>query len=307
MARKDLMKGLMEAPETKSATPKPPARVDPAKPRYTSGAIGAVSRSIADLKSRSIVDLDPRMIDNAGLKDRLDKDDPDHAALVKSIEEYGQQVPVLVRFSPNYEGRYEVVYGRRRVRALKDLGLPIRAMVRDLDDKALILAQGQENSARKDLTFIEKVNFARQMRDAKYDRKIIGDALAMDKTLISRLFAVADQVPVELIEAIGSAPSVGRDRWLALADKIKGRDLAEFAVGDTSDARFNAVMAATKVKPPRAKAPETLKTTDGTELAQVARKGEQTQITITQDTGFGDWLAQNLTEIHRDWQKKRGG
>ncbi|WP_299883101.1 plasmid partitioning protein RepB [uncultured Sulfitobacter sp.] len=307
MARKDLMKGLMEAPETKSATPKPPARVDPAKPRYTSGAIGAVSRSIADLKSRSIVDLDPRMIDNAGLKDRLDKDDPDHAALVKSIEEYGQQVPVLVRFSPNYEGRYEVVYGRRRVRALKDLGLPIRAMVRDLDDKALILAQGQENSARKDLTFIEKVNFARQMRDAKYDRKIIGDALAMDKTLISRLFAVADQVPVELIEAIGSAPSVGRDRWLALADKIKGRDLAEFAVGDSSDARFNAVMAATKVKPPKAKPPAQIKTTDGTDLAQVARKGDHTQITVTDDTGFADWLAENLTEIHRDWQKKRGG
>lgn len=307
MARKDLMKGLMEEPDTSAKTSKPPARVDTAKPRYTSGAIGAVSRSIADLKSRSIVDLDPRMIDNAGLKDRLDKDDPDHAALVKSIEEYGQQVPVLVRPNPNYQGRYEVVYGRRRVRALKDLGLPIRAMVRDLNDKALILAQGQENSARKDLTFIEKVNFARQMRDARYDRKIIGDALAMDKTLISRLFAVADQVPVELIEAIGSAPSVGRDRWLALADKIKGRDLAEFAVGDSSDARFNAVLAATKLKPPRAKAPETIKTPDGTELAQVARKGDQTQITVTQDTGFADWLVEHLTEIHRDWQKERGG
>lgn len=304
MARKDLMKGLMEEPTETPDTP--PARVDPAKPRYTSGAIGAVSRSIADLKSRSIVDIDPRMIDNAGLKDRLDKDDPDHAALVKSIEDYGQQVPVLVRPNPNYQGRYEVVYGRRRVRALKDLGLPIRAMVRDLNDKALILAQGQENSARKDLTFIEKVNFARQMRDARYDRKIIGDALAMDKTLISRLFAVADQVPVELIEAIGSAPSVGRDRWLALADKIKGRDLAEFAVGDSSDARFNAVVAAIKVKPPRAKPPALIKGADGTELAQVARKGDQTQITIAQDTAFADWLAQNLTEIHRDWQKKRG-
>lgn len=306
MARKDLMKGLMEEPDAKAETPKPPARVDPAKPRYSSGAIGAVSRSIADLKSRSLVELDPRMIDNAGLKDRLDKDDPDHVALVKSIEEYGQQVPVLVRVSPNYPGRYEVVYGRRRVAALKELGQPVRAMVRDLNDKALILAQGQENSARKDLTFIEKANFARQMRDARYDRKVIGDALAMDKTLISRLLAVADQVPVELIEAIGSAPSVGRDRWLALAEKIDARDLTEFAVGNTSDARFNAVLAATKVKPPKPTPPEKITTSDGIELAKVTRKGDQTQITVDANEGFADWLAEHLTEIHRDWKKKRG-
>ncbi|MEP4198296.1 MAG: plasmid partitioning protein RepB [Aliishimia sp.] len=308
MARKDLLKGLMDTPEATPETPPAPSRVDPSKPRYTSGAIGAVSRSIADLKSRSIVDLDPRMIDNAGLQDRLDQNDADHAALVASIDEYGQQVPILVRYNPNYEGRYQVIYGRRRVAALKELGQPVRAMIRDLDDKAVILAQGQENAVRKDLTFIEKANFARQLRDAHYDRKIICDALAMDKTLISRLLSIADAVPVDLIEAIGAAPAIGRDRWLMLADLVQGQDVKRFAVGDSSDARFEAVMSQLRTPKPQAPKPEGIKTAAGAELARVTRKRAVTAINLNIKTaqGFDDWLVENLAQIHHDWEQGRG-
>ncbi len=305
MARKDLMKGLMEEP---TPSPTTEARVDAAKPRYSKGAIGAVSRSIEDLKKRSILDVDARMIDAAGLTDRLDAEDPELAMLVSSIETYGQQVPVLLRVNPNDPERYEVVYGRRRVAALKSLGLPVKALIRDLDDKALILAQGQENTARKDLTFIEKANFARQMRDAGYDRKVIGDALAMDKTLISRLLSVADRVPLSLIEAIGSAPNIGRDRWIALADKLDDRDAAEFAVGDTSDARFNAVIAALT---PARKAPQpAIKTTTklSTTEVDVTRTAAKTTLSIATKTaqGFDDWLVENLADIHQRWINERG-
>ncbi|MEM9969280.1 MAG: plasmid partitioning protein RepB [Pseudomonadota bacterium] len=303
MARKDLMKGLM-GEETPSD---PPARVDAARPRYKKGAIGAVSRSIEDLKRRSIIEVDARMIDNGGLQDRLD-DDADLSGLIASIQEYGQQVPVLLRPNPNDPERYQVVYGRRRVAALKALNEPIKALIRDLDDQALVLAQGQENAARKDLTFIEKANFARQMRDAGYDRKIICDALAMDKTLISRLLSVADRIPVRLIEAIGSAPSIGRDRWLTLADKIGNRDLVGEAKGDSSDARFEAVMQA--LRPPKrpAPSPDKIKAADGRPLADVARKAGKTIVTLPAKTshGFDDWLIENLAEIHRNWQSERG-
>lgn len=299
------MKGLMAEPDKGDEAP---ARVDAAKPRYTKGAIGAVSRSIEDLKRRSVIEVDARMIDPAGLKDRLDPDDPDLAALTESIRSYGQQVPVLLRPNPNDPERYQVVYGRRRVAALRALGQPIKALIRDLDDQALVLAQGQENSARKDLTFIEKANFARQMRDAGYDRKIICDALAMDKTLISRLLSVADRVPVRLIEAIGSAPNIGRDRWLALADKVKDRDLVDQAKGDSSDARFEAVM--TALRPPKAKVktPKLVKGADGHVVAEVMRKAGKTTLTLPARTadGFDDWLVENLSEIHRDWAKARG-
>lgn len=302
MARKDLMKNLMG-----DSPPSPNARVDPAKPRYAKGAIGAVSRSIEDLKRRAVLDVDPRMIDEAGLKDRID-DDTELVALGGSIETYGQQVPVLLRVSPNDPERYEIVYGRRRVAAMRALGMQVKALIRDLNDRDLILAQGQENSARKDLTFIEKANFARQMRDAQYDRKTIGDALSMDKTLISRLLQVADAVPVAVIEAIGSAPSVGRDRWLELAGKLQGRDVSGTAIGETSDVRFAAVMAALSPvsTPARPIAPLQVRSGE-TVLAEVKSTDTVTVVTLPKKTnaGFDTWLVENLNRIHRDWEIQR--
>jgi ParB family chromosome partitioning protein len=305
MARKDVMKGLMG---DTVASPNPPSRVDAAKPRYTKGAIGAVSRSIDDLKRRAVIEIDPKMIDGAGLKDRLDVDDPDLSVLIASIKTYGQQVPVLVRVNPNDAERYQVVYGRRRVAALRALGRPVKALIRDLDDQELVLAQGQENSARKDLTFIEKANFARQMLDAGYERKVIGDALAMDKTLISRLLSVTDKLPVRLIEAIGSAPSVGRDRWLSLAEKYDGKDLTALAIGATSDGRFEAVMRSFKPARAAPPQPELITSEQGGVVAEVLRKSGKTVLTLSNRTsaGFDEWLVENMSGIHRDWAKQRG-
>ena len=311
MARKNLLKGLMDEARTDGPEPEIEARVDAAKPRYSRGAIGAVSQSIAELKSRSVVDIEPRMIDDAGLPDRLDHEDEDHARLVESIATYGQQVPVLVRPNPNDPERYQVVYGRRRVAALKELGQPVKALVRVLDDREVILAQGQENTARKDLSYIEKANFARQMRDAGYDRKAIEDALHVDKTVVSRMLAVADAVPLRLIEAIGAAPSVGRDRWLALAGRLEGRDLSGHAVGENSDARFQAVFEAAKPAPapaPAKPAPRAIRGADGAEIAQISRSGKSATIRVTPEAGegFADWLADNLDRIHRDWANRSG-
>ncbi len=300
------MKGLMGGSEPPSD---PPARVDTARPRYSTGAIGAVSRSIESLKRRSVVEVDARMIDGAGLRDRLDAADPELDLLKESIRVYGQQVPVLLRPNPNDPERYQVVYGRRRVAALKALGQPIKALVRLLDDKALVLAQGQENTARKDLTFIEKANFARQMREAGYDRKTMCDALAIDKTVISRMLSIADRVPLPLIEAIGSAPGVGRERWLTLADAIGDRDLTGEAKGKTSDARFDAVMSALRTPRPKPAKPDTVKAADGKPLAQAARRGGKLILTLNENdsAGFDQWLVNHLPEIHRDWKKKKRG
>lgn len=320
MARKDLLKGLMDPPapqaDDAASPPAPAARVDAKKPRYSKGAIGAVSQSIAELKSRSVTEIDPRMIDDTGLRDRLGEDDPgDHEALVASIRDYGQQVPVLLRPNPNYPERYQVVYGRRRVAALKQLGQPVKAMIRLLDDAQVVMAQGQENAARKDLTFIEKANFARQMLDAGYERKIICDALHVDKTVISRMLSIADGVGAELIEAIGAAPNVGRDRWLKLADVLKTAlpaQLIASAKGQTSDQRFEAVLAdaLVRVSKPRKPKPDPsiVATEDGAKLAEVRGQGGRTVLTMDKKTadGFDDWLVTALPRIHRDWLKSRG-
>ena len=309
MARKNLLKGLMDAPPAPPAD-EAPARVDVAKPRYGSGAIGAVSQSISDLKSRAVQEIDPRMIDQGGLQDRLEEN-AGLAELIESIREYGQQVPVLLRPNPNNGERYQVVYGRRRVAALRALSQPVKALIRVLDDRAVILAQGQENTARRDLSFIEKVNFARQMQDMGYERKVICDALHVDKTLISRMLSVSDRIPEPLIQAIGAAPSVGRDRWLKLAEllrKDQEQRAVEAAQGATSDDRFEAVLTAlTPRKSPAPRDAAPLKGADGTVLGQIRRSGTKAVFTLNTKTakGFEDWLAENISELHHRWKTGR--
>lgn len=305
MARKDLLKGLMDGPPEGGAEPPSPA------PRLTRGAIGAVSRSIADLKERAMIDVPADLIDDAGLPDRLDADEAGITALAESIRQHGQQVPVLLRHSPNYEGRYEVVYGRRRVAALRRLGLPVRAMLRDLDDRALIVAQGQENAARKDLSFIEKAMFARAMERKGFSRAVIGEALHVDKTVVSRLLSVAEAVPEALIRAIGAAPSAGRDRWLALAARLQGRDVADLiaaAQGADSDARFRAVFDA--AGRPAAKTPSAaeLRGDGGAMLGRVRRGRDKVAIELSgEGADFADWLIERMDELHRRWRDRQAG
>lgn len=310
MARKDLLKGVMDTPPAPSDPA--PTRVDVAKPRYGSGAIGAVSQSISDLKARAVQEIAPDMIDGGGLRDRFEET-AGLAELTDSIREYGQQVPVLLRPNPNDPERFQVVYGRRRVAALRRLNQPVKALIRVLDDRSLILAQGQENTARRDLSFVEKANFARQMQDLGYERKVICDALHVDKTLISRMLSVSDRIPEPVIRAIGAAPSVGRDRWLKLAERMRP-DLADqaiaAAVGDTSDARFDAVLRAfgptrTATATPEAKP---LTGAGGLTLGQVRRSGDKMAITLETGAtqGFEDWLVANMSELHHRWKTGRG-
>lgn len=320
MARKNLLEGLM-------AEGAEPAQTTPGTKRPYKGAIGAVSQSIEALKARALLDIDPFLIDAGGLQDRLETDDTEDAALLASIRDYGQQVPVLVRPHPDTPDRYQIVYGRRRVLAMRDLGKPVKALLRDLDDSALVMAQGQENNARRGLSFIEKANFAAQMRDAGYERTAICDALAIDKTVVSRMLQIVDRVGTELIIYIGAAPAVGRDRWGALASKIEGGDvdaatmidmIAVKADADSdSNDRFEIAIRTGDAPPPIepddtetyvARKPRSSRRTimspnSGTPIARAMMGHDKVVLTLSRDSGggFEDWLVENLSDIHRGW------
>lgn len=320
MARKNILAGLMGplpgAAATEAPVSPPPSAVDPERPRYAKGAVGVISRSVAELQARALIDIDPRLVDVAGMPDRLESNTAEDASLRDSIAEYGQQVPVLVRPHPTHEGRYQIVYGRRRVLALLELGRPVKALVRQLDDRDLVVAQGQENSARRDLSFIEKANFARHMEAAGYDRKIIGDTLMMDKTLVSRLLMVAERVPADIIHAIGAAPSIGRDKWLDLVDLLDAQlvETGEVLAGirkaakETSDERFE--VAFRLARGPRVELEhldkQVIRSANGMPLAQVQRKGGRLTIRLDKkvDPGFDDWLLQQLPDLHRRFTEK---
>lgn len=231
MARKNLLAGLTQPKLTAVNSETPPR---PAPLPFTSrGAVGAVTRSIDDLANKAnaarelearltsgqvIVDLDPTTVDASFVADRMAQDDEEYQALRESIAQSGQDSPILVRPHPLASGRFQVAFGHRRLRAAKDLGRPVRAVVRVLSDRDLVLAQGQENSARANLSFIERARFARRLEENGYDRETIMLALSADKTTVSRLITVVQRIPTEVIDAIGPAPGTGRDRWVELAN-----------------------------------------------------------------------------------------
>jgi ParB family transcriptional regulator, chromosome partitioning protein len=178
-------------------------------------------------RGETIIDIDPALIDPSFVRDRLDNHGDSFAEFKRLIEERGQEVPILVRPHPDRPGRYQVAYGHRRLRALRELGRHVRAVVRALDDAQLVVAQGLENSARQDLTYIEKAVFARRLEDRGFERPIIIDALSTDKGELSKLIAVARAIPESIVNRIGPAPKAGRRRWLALAEQLKTASVAK--------------------------------------------------------------------------------
>jgi ParB family transcriptional regulator, chromosome partitioning protein len=207
------------------------------------------------VSGETILDLDPDQVDPSPVKDRIDDDEEEFALFLESIREKGQHQPVLVRPRADDPGRYVIVFGRRRVRAAKELGRPVRAIIKSMDDTAHVIAQGQENTRRKDYSFIEKALFAQQLMRLGHPKDVAKAALSVDDTLLSRMLSVTEAIPPGIVAEIGAARTVGRDRWEDLkklfafphaadvaAESVRSQ---EFAAAD-SVGRFNIVLSALK-------------------------------------------------------------
>lgn len=113
----------------------------------------------AEIGDIEIAPIDPypdRLVEDAGSEG--------FAALKTSLEARGQEVPIFVRPHPIEPKWYQAVFGRRLIRALSAHGKShIRAAIRSLSDEDLLVAQGIENSARQDLSWIEKALLAKKL------------------------------------------------------------------------------------------------------------------------------------------------
>jgi ParB family chromosome partitioning protein len=243
-----------------------------------------------------VVAVHPDKIDSSFVADRLkldDRDDEDFAALVDSIRESGQQVPVLLRPHPHESGRYQTAYGHRRVKAAARLGIEVKAIIRPLSDSELVLAQGKENAERRNLSFIERGVFAKNLTSHGFDRKVIGDALAVQKSELSRLLAVVESIPEEIIQVIGPAPKAGRDRWMKLGEMLKPAAARQDARDEIAYQRFQATDSdgrfqllfdrLSKQRKPEQAEGEALKDGHGRVFARLRRDGKTRRIEFTPD------------------------
>lgn len=321
MARKDLLKSVIGQPTD------PP--VDGGRSSYAMrGASKSMKVSIDSLAENSkrllegetIVEIEPGLIDASFVNDRLSGDDEAFEELKDSIASSGQDTPVLLRPHPEAANRYMVVFGHRRVRVARALGRPVRAVVKEMDDVAHVLAQGQENTAREDLSFIEKALFAKNLHDLGQAKSVIQQALTIDGTLLSRMLSVAGTVPAHVIEAIGPAKQIGRDRWEefkklmavknnhTVADSILATEGFDQLDSDTKFELLHSRVTEAGKAPKRraakaAPAKRTWTAEDGRIKGVIGRSGRAYTISLTSkdSAAFGAFLSENLDKLYADY------
>ena len=302
---------------------KPAMQIAPAERiQSRAPALSGMAKSLQDASQSAIQELNTDLIDDSEFTDRLaTDDDEDIRELADSINRQGQLIPILVTPSG---GRYRIIYGRRRLAALKLLGKPAKALIRPLDEDQAILAQGQENSFRKDLSWIEKALFAHSLLASGKDEGLVCDALNIDQkarktgeklTGLVRMRQVTSCLPTALINAIGPAPSVGRDRWYSAAKTyerlgfpagnqsagtVEGNGFPagnqtimetlsrSKAAGSTSDERFAEFEGLLKVPNP------VEKTELQTKFGSIKVTKRHVVITVPNaDNGLHNWIAEN--------------
>lgn len=259
----------------------------------------------------AVVDLDPASIDAAPVADRLDDGAEAFDVLKESIAANGQEVPILVRPHPARPGRFQVAYGHRRLRAAADLGRMVRAVVRPLTDEQLVLAQGLENSARRDLTWIEQATFAMRLEERGHKQDVVARALTLDRTTVNKMIQTARAIPADIVRAIGRAPKVGRPRWEALAAAIATTDsetlravatAPEFSALDAAGRLSRLMDAAKETAAAPGPAPaRAITMPDGARIARLS-KGATADTLKIDDGGFADWLADRLVDLYLDFE-----
>jgi ParB family chromosome partitioning protein len=269
----------------------------------------------------NVVELDPELIEPSFVSDRISQpQDEAFEDLVKSIASHGQQVPILVRPHSQTPGRYQIAYGNRRLRAAIALHLKVRAVVREMSDTEVVIAQGKENSERRDLTFIERALFALHLEEAGFDRNIIVAALSVDKTEVARLLSVARAIPSEVIYAVGPAPKAGRPRWMELAELVaekSSRPLIDKVLGDPAfrsadtDARFSKLFAALASRKIARRSGEAAAWQDpkGRPVVRIQRVKEKTVFSFNEKLApdFGSFVLGKLDELYRAFSSARPG
>jgi ParB family chromosome partitioning protein len=318
MARKNLLSGLAASDDVIAESP---AAAYPMR-----GASRSMIRSVSELAKQAdaylegerVLDLDPSVIDISFVSDRMEDDQEQYRELLDAIRQNGQNSPILLRPHPGIDGRYMIVFGHRRVRVAKELGRKVRAVVKAIDDKAHVIAQGQENTARANLSFIEKATFAKRLEDIGYGREVICSALASNEAAVSKMISVASRIPSGVVQAVGSAPAVGRERWVELSLLVNRKpDTVNDIVSDPafkqldSNGRFERLFAALKVTgapvrkatmQPQARA---WAPADRSISVTVKKTAQKATVTLGHKDGprFADFITGRLDDLYEAFRK----
>lgn len=154
------------------------------------------------------------------------------AELEASLRASGLLQPISVRRRGD---AYELIAGERRVRAATNLGwTEIQAIVRDFDDRTMLVLALVENLQRTNLNALEEARGYRRLIDEfQLTQQQVAEAVGKDRTTVTnllRILALSDEI-LELVEQGALSPGHAR-ALLALTEPDSAILLARAAVKD---------------------------------------------------------------------------
>jgi ParB family chromosome partitioning protein len=147
--------------------------------------------------------------------------------LLEEIKSAGGNIqPVKVRplAQPKGNARYELVYGHRRHEACRQLGLPVLALVDNVDDRVMFVEMDRENRSRLDLSPWEQGVMYKRGLDMNLfsSLRALSEEIGLNVSTVSRAVALAE-LPQEIIDAFNS-PMELQYRWAKLISQALNSD-----------------------------------------------------------------------------------
>jgi len=141
----------------------------------------------------------------------------------ESLKQHGQTTPIEVRLKPEgAEGPpYELVAGRRRITACRELGIKIKALVKPMDNRQFFTHMQVENEHRLGMSAIEDAYFFQAaIDDYGFTQVELGEMLGKPKNTVSRILSLT-KIPLELVECLQNPTEMSQRQGLELLQAVK--------------------------------------------------------------------------------------
>jgi len=152
--------------------------------------------------------------------------------LANSIRENGLLQPLMVRPSPGGRGRWELVAGERRFRAVSQLGWEeVPALVREVDDQTLLVLALVENLQREALGPLEEAEGYRVLGDSfGLTQGEIAKAVGKDRSTVANTVRLL-QLPLSVRKLLAEGTlTAGHVRpLLGIEDQVRAGEIARTA------------------------------------------------------------------------------
>ena len=282
--REALTRSLADLPGMTAPASSPRSIVGAAMDLHTEGLAEKLARFEREAaEGARLIALDPVQVREVLPADRDPRAlaDEAFAELRASIEAEGQHVPIIVRAAD--ENEFELVAGRRRLAACRELGRKVLARVLPLDNAAMLLLQYSENAQRRDISAFERGRWLLALSQGEgLSTTQLGERFGLSQPLIVEYLKLA-----RLPEAITGRLDDPRELTIAQGrqltkllktDKSAAARMGkaiEQALGQGTAAQVRLALANAQPKPPKEMRGRVIRDRSGRKLLTLTRSGNQ--------------------------------